>query len=79
MHSQRRHYLSGSHWSVTVEAQVQSVPVHALFVLDKVAMGWVFPGVLQFSFVSVIPAMPHAFPFISHQCYRNLAVDSTVK
>ena len=55
------------------------VPVHALLVLDKVALGWVFLGVLQFPFVSVIPAMTHAFLFISHRCYMNLAVDSSVK
>jgi len=55
------------------------VPVHALFVLDKVALGWVFLGVFQFSFVSVIPPMPHAFLFISDQCYTNLAVDGIVK
>jgi hypothetical protein len=55
------------------------VLVYMLFVLDKLAMGWFFLQVSQFSYVNVIPPMLHAFLFISHQCIMNLAVDSIIK
>jgi hypothetical protein len=44
---------------LTSEARVRSRSVHAGFVVDKVALGQVFPRGLQFFPVNVIPPVLH--------------------
>jgi hypothetical protein len=44
---------------LTVETRVQSRSVHLGFVVDKEALGQVFPRVLLFSPVSFIPPVLH--------------------
>jgi hypothetical protein len=43
----------------TAEARVRSRSVHVVFVVDKVALGQIFPRVLWFSPVSFIPPVLH--------------------
>jgi hypothetical protein len=45
--------------SPTAEARVDPGSVHVGFVVDKVALGQVYPGVLRFSPVNFIPPVLH--------------------
>jgi hypothetical protein len=48
-----------SRWPLTAETRVRSRSVHVEFVVDKVALGQVFPRVLRFSPVNFIPPVLH--------------------
>jgi hypothetical protein len=48
-----------SRWPLTTEARVDPGSVHVGFVVDKVALGQVFPRVLRFSPVNSIPPVLH--------------------
>lgn len=52
--------------AIAQEVQVQPPPIHMGFVMDKVVLSQVFPKVLQFSPVSIMPPIFHTRSFIYH-------------